>query len=105
MELYAYLLNHDDSADTQMICQVNVLQIEKRRRALSTDENLYLIDLKNAVDTPTRFRLAAAVLLESFVEASHFYNQMGEEERKEFDSFPISHLWPRDWGAGPPPTK
>lgn len=105
LELYAYLLNHDDSADTQMICQVNVLQIEKRRRALSTDENLYLIDLKNAVDTPTRFRLAAAVLLESFVEASHFYNQMGEEERKEFDSFPISHLWPRDLGAGPPPTK
>lgn len=78
-----------------MLCRVNTLQIEKRRRALTADENLYLIKLKSDTDTPIMFRLAAAILLESFIEASLFYNQMDKEAQAEFDRFPIAHLWPR----------
>lgn len=95
LALYEYLLSHDASVGTQMLYRVNTLQIEKRRRALTADENMYLIKLKSDTDTPIMFRLAAAILLESFIEASLFYNQMDKEARAEFDRFPIAHLWPR----------
>lgn len=95
LALYEYLLSHDVKSDSQMLCRVNALQIQKRRRPLTPDENQYLIELKNAEGTQTPFRLAAAILLESFVEASLFYNQMDIAAQAEFDAFPISHLWPR----------
>lgn len=94
LKLYKYLLKNDNSSDMMILCYVNSLQVVKRRRSLTTAENQYLLSLKNAFDTPLPFRLAAAILLESFNEANLLFEQLDETTQKEFAGFPICHLWP-----------
>lgn len=95
LKLYEYLLKNDSSADMLTLCYVNSLQVVKRRRALTLEENQYLLSLKSVSDTPLPFRLAASILLESFNEASLLFQQLDETGQTEFSKFPICHLWSR----------
>ena len=74
------------------IITINCLQTEKRRRALTAEEKKYLFTLKKS-EGNISYQFAASILLESFQEADLIYEQMGEEERKLFDGYPIENLW------------
>lgn len=90
LQLLDFLQECDDSQE--VVCQINRLQIEKRRRKLEDKEIKYLVSLKQQ-DIPVQFQLAANILLESFQEAQLIYNQLSEEEQQIFDAFPIKALW------------
>lgn len=74
---------------------INLLQIKKRKRALTSEENKILLTLKSA-EKPFMFQLAANILLESFHEAELIFDKLDKCEKEEFLSYPIYHLWRRD---------
>lgn len=90
LKLCNYLQEQDK--DLECLCKINSLQIEKRRRKLTTKENSYLLSLKNNNANIT-YQLAANILLESYNEAELLYSQLTQEEKDAFDSFPIKNLW------------
>lgn len=76
------------------IAIINRLQIQKRfGEDFSQEEKRYLVSLKSK-DSRPHFRLAANILLESYMEAELVYSEMSAEERENFAEFPIMNLWP-----------
>ena len=92
IQLLEYEQENDSSQEETY--RINRLQTEKRRRKLTKDEIQYLVSLKSP-GIPLAFQLAANILLESFQEAQIVYGQLEENERTQFDNFPIAHLWRR----------
>ena len=83
----------ENDCGMEELCKINQLQTEKRRRRLTKEEIRYLVSLKQSgISLP--YQLAANILLESFSEAQLVYDQLEEQERKEFDCYPIKNLWP-----------
>lgn len=97
IQLLDYLQEFDDSQDE--LYQVNRLQTEKRRRALTAEEKQYLMTLKTP-GISLQYQLAASILLESFHEAQIIYENMDLEERQAFDTYPIKNLWPTTKNCG-----
>lgn len=85
---------HENERSNEEVYQIDRLQTEKRRRDLTKEEKQYLMTLKEP-GVSLQFRLAASILLESFQEAQMIYDEMPEDEREEFDTYPIKNLW---WG-------
>lgn len=95
LDIVTQLLSFIKENDCGMeeLCKINQLQTEKRRRRLTKEEIRYLVSLKQSgISLP--YQLAANILLESFSEAQLVYDQLEEQERKEFDCYPIKNLWP-----------
>lgn len=90
-ELTNYLFyNNKENKD---IYKINLLQIMKRKRKLTQEENRYLIKLKE--EAPPEFQLASSILLESFQEAEYIYEKLDAQQKTNFESYPISNLWKR----------
>lgn len=97
LDIVTQLLSFIKENDCEMeeLCKINQLQTEKRRRTLTKEEIKYLASLKQSgISLP--YQLAANILLESFGEAQLIYDQLEDQERKEFDCYPIKNLWPRN---------
>lgn len=96
LDVVVQLLEYEQENDSSQkeTYHINRLQTEKRRRKLTKDEMQYLSSLKSP-GIPLVFQLAANILLESFHEAQIVYDQLEEDERTQFDNFPIAHLWQR----------
>lgn len=90
LQLLSFVGEHRDTP--KELIAINRLQIEKRRRVLSTEEKEYLLTLKRP-EVILPYQFAASILLESFQEADLIYERMNENERKLFDGFPIENLW------------
>lgn len=90
-ELTNYLF--DNNKENEDVYKINLLQIMKRRRKLTQEENRYLIKLKQ--EAPPEFQLASSILLESFQEAEYIYEQLDEQQKNNFESYPIFNLWKR----------
>lgn len=93
INLSTYIKNHSNDMDTQITCELNSLQANKRRRVLTFDENSYLIELKSYSKIPYTC-LAASILLESFKEAEYIYSKFSQKEISDFQTYPITNLWP-----------
>ena len=68
------------------------MQTEKRRRALTNEENRQLMDIKESAKS-IEFKLAASILLESFYEAQVLFEQLAPYAQNKFEEYPIMHLW------------
>lgn len=90
LQLLSFVGEHRDTP--KELIAINRLQIEKRRRVLSTEEKEYLLTLKRP-EVILPYQFAASILLESFQEADLIYERMNENEKKLFDGFPIENLW------------
>jgi hypothetical protein len=90
LEIINWIAEHN--AIDRSILTLNKLQIIKRMRKLSTEEIDKLLEIKrNATDNTNL--VGANILLESFQEAQHYYDMLTEEQKKEFDTYPIVNLW------------
>jgi len=84
-------LSMDKETVEYPILRLNQLQIEKRRRSLTTQE---VIELGKFTDTeyPANVRCGAYLLMEDSAEAQKCFNEMPQEIQKEFITFPICHF-------------
>jgi hypothetical protein len=76
-------------------CQLNYLQVEKRKRTLTLEEQRKLRNIVNESED-TILKIGACILLESFSEAKSFWDILTEEEVnfiKSYSCFPIFNLW------------
>ena len=73
------------------ILRLNQLQIEKRRRSLTTQE---IIELGKFTGTeyPANIRCGAYLLMDDSVEAQKCLDELSPETQKEFITFPICHF-------------
>jgi len=92
LEILEWLLKYSeiDSA----ILTLNKLQIIRRMRALSINELQDIYNIKSNTRDEA-ILTGASILLESFIEAKLYYDNLPEDRRKEFDNYPITNLWVR----------
>lgn len=81
-------MNEDDKD----VYKINRLQAKKRITNLSDDDKKYLFSVKRENES-AEFRLAASILLESFDEAKIEYDNLSQEKKEMFDSYPLMNLW------------
>ena len=90
VQLLDYL--QENNPDQYPLYQINRMQTEKRRRALTNEENRQLMDIKESAKS-IEFKLAASILLESFYEAQVLFEQLAPYAQNKFEEYPIMHLW------------
>ena len=73
------------------ILKLNQLQIEKRRRPLTTQEYIELGKFTD-IENPANIRCGAFLLMEDSTEAQKCFDELTEEAQKEFITFPICHF-------------
>jgi hypothetical protein len=89
--LVSFILKN--SKNNEDLNKINLLQIFKRRRPLTLEENKYLISLKQK---ESQYQLAANILLESFAEAEIIYEKLDKEIKNQFEDYPIFSLWQKN---------
>lgn len=91
-EISDWLLAEGDDVVPYDIKVVNYLQTIKRQRKLSDEENrmLYAISEKS---NKLMFKIAANLLLENYKVAQIQFDQLSDEDKKSFKSFPIYSFW------------
>ena len=73
------------------ILRLNQLQIEKRRRSLTTQEIIEIAKFADA-ENPANIRCGAYLLLEDSAEAQKCFDELPLETQKEFITYPICHF-------------
>ncbi len=73
------------------ILRLNQLQIEKRRRSLTTQEYIELGSFTHN-EYPVNIRCGAFLLIGDSAEAQKCFDELTEEAQKEFITFPICHF-------------
>ncbi len=74
------------------INDINHLQIVKRRRALTKDENDRICELLEG-DYPEDYKTACSLLLDNQAGAEFHFNKLSEEQKDFFKTLPIYHFW------------
>ncbi len=88
---YCDWLMEDSSEEDIMI--INKLQIIRRMRELNENEKAVLKELRSK-DKAANIRCAANLLLGRMESAQDCFEEMKDEQKKEFLSFPIAHFGP-----------
>ena len=74
------------------INEVNRLQIIKRRRALTEDENNRVCELLEG-DFPEDYKTACMLLLDNQAGAEYHFKRIPNEQKEFFKTLPIYHFW------------
>jgi len=92
-EIASWLLN--ESADNlhAEIKMINYLQTIKRVRELTTEENRKLYEIAENENSSLMFKLGANLLLENYKVARIQFEQLCEQDKEAFISFPIYKFW------------
>jgi hypothetical protein len=92
-EIASWLLN--ESADNLQaeIKMINYLQTIKRERELSAEENKRLYEIAENENSSLMFKLGANLLLENHKVARIQFEQLCEQDKEAFRSFPIYKFW------------
>lgn len=85
-----YLIKHEPNSIYNIINRAQVIQREK---PLSKTDKDILLKIQ-AEQTDVSVKLGVAVLLKQ-PNLEELYAQLNSQQRKDFDSWPISHLWER----------
>lgn len=83
-------LDKDDEIET-----INYLQAIKRKRPLEECEKKSLLQIAYNPNSSNACKMGANILLEDFLSAELQYNAMEEEERSQYNDYPIMALWQR----------
>jgi hypothetical protein len=87
--IFKWLQQMDDS---NLIYRLNELQIIRRQRAYTNDEQTFLMQQRTQNVGDNRILCAINILLENKSEAEYDFDQLIEEEKKEFIEYPIFTL-------------
>ena len=81
-----------------IIHMINKLQIQRRLRRLTTEENEYIYEKRKEIDSKTEYEnkemhlAALSILLENEKDFEYYYGKMSETEKIQFSSYPIYNL-------------
>lgn len=92
LTLCQWLLKHNPDSDRDVIYRLNLLQIIKRKRQLTTEELDYLKDIISSEDIRPNVKVGACLLAEAKDDFQSLYEQCTDMERQEIESFPIWHF-------------
>lgn len=72
---------------------LNKLQIEKRERSLTFDEERELLRIVENSDTHEDVIVGAYLLLNQQVAAQIHFSKLNVQQQNEFKKYPIYHFW------------
>jgi hypothetical protein len=91
-DIAGWLLEESGEILSDEIKIINYLQTVKRERELTTEENCKLYDIAEKTDN-IMYKLGANLLLENYKVARLQFEELKDEEKELFKSFPIYHFW------------
>ncbi len=92
-EIACWLLNESADKLPEEIKIINYLQTIKRERELKSEENRKLYDIAENENSSLMVKLGANLLLENYKVARIQFEQLDEQDKKTFRSFPIYKFW------------
>lgn len=94
--IYSQLLRSDITIDDFNVATINYYQILYRENKMLSDEHLlHLVEIK---EHPSNAKnkmliLCCNILLENIVESKYYYKKLDEEQKSDFNNFPIYSLY------------
>lgn len=99
LELAEKINNELIKREKSITNELNKFQIIKRIRDLNAKEKDIILQLRNDITKDNNFNInqcGIAILLENKYDFEYYYDKLDLEEKKEFDTFPISNLFPKN---------
>ena len=72
---------------------LNLLQIQKRKRALTTDELQQLCEITESADSREDIKVGAYLLMDNQIAAKIHFAKLTPEIQTELEQYPIFHFW------------
>lgn len=91
--LILFISSDENATETNAIYKINEFQIRKRMSDLPKDDKIKLMKFKNLYTDNVFMTICINILLESYEEAELLYESLSNEEKRNFDTFPINSLW------------
>ena len=88
-----WLFESDDEILPYDVKLLNKLQIEKRERSLTFDEERELLRIVENSDTQEDVIVGAYLLLSQQVAAQIHFSKLNAQQQNEFKTYPIYHFW------------
>ncbi|WMJ81221.1 hypothetical protein RBU49_02915 [Clostridium sp. MB40-C1] len=82
----------EETKSDSLILKINKFQIIKRERKFGLDEIQELYKMKFTTENKMAL-IGIDILLDNFNEASFYYDKLSNEEKEEFNQYPIASLW------------
>lgn len=92
-EIACWLLNESKDKLPTEIKIINYLQTIKRERELTSEENRKLYEIAENENSSLMFKLGANLLLENYIVVRIQFEQLYEQDKEFFRSFPIYKFW------------
>jgi hypothetical protein len=92
-EIACWLLNESKDKLPTEIKIINYLQTIKRERELTSEENRKLYEIAENENSSLMFKLGANLLLENYIVVRIQFEQLCEQDKEFFRSFPIYKFW------------
>lgn len=92
-QLLNFLIDKSEKEDSLAIYKINLLQVKKRYKKLSSKDKKDLLQLKNKFTDDLELVLCCNILLESFEEANIIFHDLSRKQQQFFIEYPIYNLW------------
>lgn len=92
-QLLNFLIDKTEKEECLAIYKINLLQVKKRYKKLSSKDKKDLLQLKNKFTDDLELVLCCNILLESFEEANIIFHDLSKEKQQFFIEYPIYNLW------------
>lgn len=94
-KLLEFIIEKAQKKKKLAIYKINLLQVKKRCKKLSSIDKKYLIRLKNEYKDDFEMILCCNILLESHEEADIAFHNLSKKEQQTFTEYPIFNIWNR----------
>lgn len=89
-----WLVEEENVYSDPLIMKLNYLQIQKRKRSLSKDERLELVNIAEGSKLANEkqdisHKIGANLLLDNQMSAEFYFNKLSDEEKNQFRQYPI----------------
>lgn len=92
-QLLNFIIDKTEKEECLAIYTINLLQVKKRYKKLSSKDKKDLLQLKNKFTDDLELILCCNILLESFEEANIIFHDLSKEKQQFFIEYPIYNLW------------
>lgn len=92
-QLLNFIIDKTEKEDSLAIYKINLLQVKKRYKKLSSKDKKDLLQLKNKFTDDLELVLCCNILLESFEEANIIFHDLSRKQQQFFIEYPIYNLW------------
>ncbi len=92
-DIAEFLYGYDGSETIRDMATLNYLQVLRRIGDCTKDDLKLAEDIVSNINKAKFLRLGALIILKNYAEAQKVFDDLTEDEQKEFVSFPIYRLW------------